>query len=249
LEQTIHECPLCPGKGRFITTFQGAYDHAVNRITFQRHFFRCQRPKCGAVFYFDEFIRQDENTHWKAEHIEAMERFEQRREELLDTEVYQTMMRAREESNDIVTKDRALAKQVKEIDTMIAQEKEDLENFNENMRNFEWVDNAAIENWIESNWLPPSFAEKSMDSDFGMSRPLLRNDLPQEVREEWQRDDENPCYQEGQPIHHELWGTGKVLSGNLNGGTIITAEFPQQGKKTMDLRFAKIQAVSGATNP
>jgi len=51
-------------------------------------------------------------------------------------------------------------------------------------------------------------------------------------------------FEEGQAVVHQLWGKGRVVEGNTEGGTIITAEFPEQGTKRMDLRFAKLEKAS-----
>ena len=53
-----------------------------------------------------------------------------------------------------------------------------------------------------------------------------------------------PTYAKGQAVLHKTWGRGEVVEGNDDGGTIITAEFPSQGRKKMDLRFAKLEKVS-----
>lgn len=237
-----HECPLCHGQGDSIESFRGAYDQDVSHLTFDRLFYRCKTRGCGAVFFFDELIKQEEDPNWEAEREQEIQEAEARRLEMHDSEVYQTMMKAREENDTVITKDRELMKQVKEIENKITKEQEELETFPERMRNFRWEEPEKISEWVASLWLPPSFAEKSVASTFGMSRPKIRKDIPDEERAQWQ--EEGPTYKEGQKVVHQAWGEGKVVEGNDDGGTIITAEFPKQGRKRMDLRFAKLSKAS-----
>jgi hypothetical protein len=221
----------------------GSYDQGENHINFERIFYRCEKPKCGTVFYFDELTGRSEDLHWEEEREQEIERVEARRQEMLDTDVYQNMIRAREESDATITKDRELVKQVKEIDVSLAKDQEELDSFMDRMRNFTWEDFPELQQWIQTNWLPPSFAEKTLALTFGMSRPTLRKDLPEEERALLMKD-EGPHFEEGQTVVHQAWGKGKVIEGNTGGGTIITAEFPKQGKKKMDLRFAKLELAS-----
>ena len=237
-----HECPLCHGPGESIDSFRGAYDQDVSHLTFDRLFYRCTSPGCRAVFFFDELIKQEADPNWEAEREEEIHAAESRRMEMQDSDVYQNMMRAREENDTLITKDRDLMKQVKEIENKIAKEQEELESFPDRMRNFQWEEPARIEEWVSSQWLPPSFAEKSVATTFGMSRPAIRKDIPEAERAQWR--DDGPTYKEGQTVIHKAWGQGKVIEGNDDGGTIITAEFPKQGKKKMDLRFAKLERAS-----
>jgi hypothetical protein len=243
LEQTNRECPLCHAWGNPLESFGGAYDHDKYHIEFERTFYRCEGSKCGAFFFYDELTRQSDDPNWKEELSQKEEETHAHKQELLDSDVYQSMLRGREENDVTITKDRDLMKQVKEINEEIQRDQENLEGFMNQMRNFSWEDDEAIRKWTASNWLPPSFAEKSLAATFGMSRPLIRKDLPDETRAEMLKDD-GPTFRQGQTVLHGAWGKGRVVEGNDDGGTIITAEFPEKGVKKMDLRFAKLEKVS-----
>lgn len=233
------ECPLCHEKGKLEKEFQGSYDVDTSHLTFIRRLYRCPDPNCGAVFFYDELLRQEEDPQWEDERNQEIKDAESRIQELQKSEAYHMMVRAREENDPLVTKDRELMKQVKEMEGILAKEREDLESFPQRMRNFRWDQPEEVNEWVEARWLPPIFAEKGLNSHFGMSRPAIRKDIPDEELALWRED--NPTYKEGQTVVHQTWGKGKVVEGNSEGGTIITAKFPKKGTKKMDLRYAKLE--------
>ena len=243
MDSQTRECPLCHGEGLIERIYEGSFDHGIEHVTFTRRFYRCTSRSCGAVFYADEQRGRQETDRWQSElETETME-MHIRRQELSDRDAFRLMVEAREIANDTITKDREMVKQFKEIEKAIASEEESLAAFMERMRNFAWTDPESIDEWVKENWLPPSFADRSLDQDFGMSRPTLRKDLPAEERALLSRADK-PVFVEGQEVVHSAWGRGKFVVGNTDGGSLITAEFAAQGAKRMDLRYANLELVA-----
>ncbi len=235
------ECPLCHGSAHNEPSYEGSYDLDVSHIVFIRKFGRCENYQCGAVFFEDYVTDRSGDENWEVELERAGENAEQRRKELLETPLYQSVLQARETNDPLVLKDRETMKQAKEIEGQLEQNDINLATFAEHMRNFAWVDTDGITEWVTSNWLPPNFAEKNLKIDSGMSRPAIRRDIPEEDRSLWQSP-EPDTFEAGQKVIHPAWGEGVIVEGNAEGETLVTIEFPEQGVRKLDIRFAKLKA-------
>ena len=236
-----HDCPLCSGMGTAVNYALGTYDYDQTRYRIRRIFYRCETSPCEAVFFLDSIVAQTIDPDWEEDLARCERDFEANRRELVAIDVYQRMLQAVEANDATVTKDRGLRKQVREIDHKIAEEQEKVDSFSRRMRNFSWDDPESHQRWVHENHLPPNFAEKELDIDFRMSRPSLRYDY---IEDETRRGSERETiFQKGQSILHRMWGRGRVVIGNTDGGNLVTVEFPEQGQKRMDLRFSEFSKI------